>query len=417
MELNDLLATRLDEARSRSRAIVASLDDGLLQQQHDPLMSPLVWDVAHVASYEDLWLVRALGGRAVRPDLDDLYDAFKQPRRIRETLPLLDPREARAYGDTVRANALELLAGADLSADGPDPLLRHGFVHDMVVQHEHQHAETMLAAVHLLPLELGLTLVAPPPPPGGPIAVAEVLVPGGELLMGSDAPWGYDNERPPHVVSLDPYWIDTTPVTNAQLQAFIDDGGYDDPRWWAPAGWEWRHRTGAAAPQFWRRDGATWVHARFGTIDVVHGDEPVQHVCWYEADAYARWSGKRLPTEAEWERAAAGTEPDLARANLGQRHLGPAAVGAYPEGVSEVGCHQMLGDVWEWTSTDFGPYPGFVAFPYDEYSAVFHGNGYKVLRGGSWATHPSACRRTFRNWDLPVRRQIFAGFRCARDAT
>ncbi len=416
MELNDLLVTHLEEARQRSRSVVTSLDDAVLQRQHDPLMSPLVWDMAHVANYEELWLVRAMGGDALRPDLDDLYDAFKQPRRIRETLPLLTPGEARAYGDVVRARSLGLLASADLSADGPDPLLRQGFVHDMVIEHEHQHTETMLAAIQLLPLEHGVTRVAPQSPVGGRLAVDEVLVVGGEAFLGSDGPWGYDNERPCHSVVVDPYWIDVAPVTNSKYQAFIDAGGYDEERWWSPAGWEWRHTAQLTAPQFWRRDGATWLHVRFGTIASVHADEPVQHVCWYEADAYARWSGKRLPTEAEWECAAAGTTPDLASANLDQVHLGPAAVGAYPQGVSDVGCHQMLGDVWEWTSTDFGPYPGFVAFPYDEYSAVFHGNQYKVLRGGSWATHPSVCRRTFRNWDLPIRRQIFAGFRCARDA-
>lgn len=416
MELKALLASRLDEARSRSLAIVAPFEDAVLQRQHDPLMSPLVWDLAHVANYEDLWLVRALGGDAVRSDVDDLYDAFKQPRRVRESLPLLAPGEARAYGEAVRASALELLDAADLSDDGPDPLLRHGFVHDMVVQHEHQHAETMLAAVQLLPLDHGPTLAGPSPRTGTPPAAAEVLVAGGDIAVGSDDPWGYDNERPLHLVHLDPYWIDTAPVTNDQFQAFIDAGGYDDERWWAPEGWQWRQRAKAAAPQFWRRDGASWVCARFGVIDLVRADEPVQHVCWYEADAFARWSGKRLPTEPEWERAAAGTEPDPARANLGQAHVGPTPVGAYPDGVSDVGCQQMLGDVWEWTATDFGPYPGFVAFPYDEYSAVFHGSEYKVLRGGSWATHPSACRRTFRNWDLPIRRQIFAGFRCARDA-
>ena len=416
MELNDRLATMLAAARERTLGILAPFDDAVLRRQHDPLMSPLVWDLAHVANYEDLWLVRALGGAATRAGIDDLYDAFKQPRGVRGTLPLLEPDEARSYAAQVRARSLEGLASADLSPEVDDPLLRHGFVHAMVVQHEHQHAETLLAAVQMLPIQEGHRLAAPPPPRAhGPIPAGEVLVPAGSFFMGTDGPWAYDNERPAHLVELPDYWIDEAPVTNGQYAEFIAAGGYQDERWWTPTGWAWRHEADLAAPQFWRRDGAAWLRARFGAVDAVDPDEPVQHVCWYEADAFARWAGKRLPTEAEWERAASGTEPTLERANLGQRHLGPAGVGSLPAGVSDVGCHQMLGDVWEWTASDFQPYPGFTAFPYAEYSSVFHGNQYKVLRGGSWATHPSADRASFRNWDLPIRRQIFAGFRCSRD--
>jgi len=425
----DHLADALEGARARTLDVLAPYDDRVLRRQHDPLMSPLVWDLAHVANYEDLWLVRALGGPPTRAGLDDLYDAFKQPRRVREELPLLEPDDARRYGADVRAQALSHLAAADLDPRGPDPLLRSGFVHAMVVQHEHQHAETLLAAVQLLPADEGHRRAAPDPPRASCVVGGEVLVPAGPSTMGTDDPWAYDNERPRHQVDLPGFWIDAAPVTNAEYQRFIDEGGYDDPRWWGPAGWAWRQEAGLVAPQFWWRETGTWLRRRFGFVEPVPPGEPVQHVCWHEADAYARWAGKRLPTEAEWEKAAAwdpvterahlwpwGTpEPADHLANLGQAHLGPAPVGAYPSGASPAGCHQMVGDVWEWTATDFGPHPGFVAFPYDEYSAVFHGDSYKVLRGGSWATHPSACRTTFRNWDLPIRRQIFAGFRCARD--
>ena len=247
--------------------------------------------------------------------------------------------------------------------------------------------------------------------------------------MGTDAPASLDNERPAHVVDVPAFWIDAAPVTNGQFRQFVEAGGYDEPRWWGERGWAWREEADLVAPQFWRRDGAAWSRLRFGIVEPLPDDEPVQHVGWHEADAYARWAGRRLPTEAEWEKAArfdpatgesrrwpwGDDDPTDAHANLGQRHLGPAPVGAYPLGVSAVGCHQMVGDVWEWTSSDFLAYPGFEWFPYAEYSDVFYGGDYKVLRGGSWATHASVGRTTFRNWDHPIRRQIFAGFRTARD--
>lgn len=427
--LVDVLTVALARARARTLDLLAPFDDDVLLRQHDPLMSPLIWDLAHVANYEDLWLLRAVGEPATADGLDDLYDAFKQPRGIRASLPMLRPAEARRYGDEVRRRVLDHLSRLDLAPDGPDPLCRGGAVHRMVVQHEHQHAETLLASIQLLPAPEGYQRAAEASPAGAPMETEEVWVPGGPFTMGTDDPLAYDNERPAHVVDLPAFWIDSAPVSNGAYAAFVAAGGYDDDRWWTPHGWAWRHHAGLAAPQFWTRVDGRWWRRRFGVLEPVPADEPVQHVCWYEADAYARWAGRRLPTEAEWEKAAAWNprsgrsttwpwgedEPDRRHANLDQVHLGPAGIGAYPAGVSAVGCHQMLGDVWEWTSSDFASYPGFVAFPYAEYSEVFHGADYKVLRGGSWATARAACRTTFRNWDLPVRRQIFAGFRCARD--
>jgi iron(II)-dependent oxidoreductase len=274
-------------------------------------------------------------------------------------------------------------------------------------------------------------LTAPAPPAAAAPVTGEVLIPGGAFTMGtSTEPWALDNERPAHQVDVPAFFIDRAAVTNGQYAAFIDAGGYDDPRWWSPAGWQHRQSAGLTAPAHWQRDGDGWAATTFGRTARVVPDEPVVHVCYHEAAAYAAWAGKRLPTEAEWEKAArhdpatgrsrrypwGDDPPDARHANLGQQHLRPAAAGAFPEGVSPAGVHQLIGDVWEWTSTDFHGYPGFAAFPYREYSEVFFGPDYKVLRGGSFGTDRSACRGTFRNWDYPIRRQIFSGFRCARSA-
>jgi len=424
-------AHELELVRRRSLELLAPLDDAALTRQHSPLMSPLVWDLAHVGNYEDLWLVRAATGQAgVDPALDEMYDAFRHGRADRPDLPLLGPLDALRYISHVRGRALDILEAIEL--DPAVPLLADGFVVGLVVQHEHQHDETMLATLQLMEGD-GYRPVAPLPPSRCAAGATEVLVPAGGFDMGTDdEAWAYDNERPRHRVDLDAFWIDTWPVTNAAFQEFIDDGGYDRPELWTPEGWAARVESHLAAPQFWRREGpGSWSRNRFGWIEDVPGDEPVQHVCWYEADAFARWCGKRLPTEQEWEKAARWSpEPRGARTrfpwgdepaspwlvNLGGRHFRPAPVGAYPAGAAPCGAQQLIGDVWEWTSSDFQPYPGFRSFPYREYSEVFFGPGYKVLRGGSWATDPSAVRVTFRNWDYPIRRQIFAGFRCARDA-
>jgi iron(II)-dependent oxidoreductase len=422
------IATDLERARARTALLTDAVDDDDLIRQHSPLMSPLVWDLAHVGNQEELWLVRDVGGHdPLRQDIDELYDAFKHSRRDRPALPLLNPAEARAYTAQVRDKVFDVL---DRARFGPENrLLDGGFAFGMIVQHEQQHDETMLATHQL---RSGSPVLSAPPPPPSPAKVSgEVLIDSGRFLMGTDIePWALDNERPAHPVDVGAFWIDAAPVTNGDYLTFMDAGGYDDPRWWSERGWAHRNQAGLDSPLHWIRDPGGWLRDRFGRVAPVDPDEPVVHVCYFEAEAYAAWAGKRLPTEAEWEKAARwdpatgrsrrypwGDDPPEPRhANLGQRHLGPAPVGAYPDGVSPQGVHQLIGDVWEWTSSGFHGYPGFAAFPYREYSEVFFGGDYRVLRGGSFGTDAAACRGTFRNWDHPIRRQIFSGFRCARDA-
>jgi gamma-glutamyl hercynylcysteine S-oxide synthase len=427
--LRERIAGELIAARTRTSGLTECVDEADLIRQHSPLMSPLVWDLAHIANQEELWLLRSVGGRdPMRPEIDPLYDAFEHPRSKRPTLPLLAPAEARRYAREVRGRVLDLLEVAPLTGSR---LVTSGFVFGMVAQHEQQHDETMLITHQLR--QGGPVLTAPPPgpPPADALGLpAEVLVPGGPFTMGTSAePWALDNERPGHTVDVAPFFLDTVPVTNAAYIEFIAAGGYDDPRWWTGPGWEHRQRAGLVAPQFWSWEGQ-WVRTRFGVTEPVPPAEPVLHVCWYEADAYARWAGRRLPTEAEWEKAARfdpatgrsrrypwGDEaPQAGQANLGQHHLQPAPAGSYLDGAAPCGARQLIGDVWEWTSSDFLPYPGFSAWPYREYSEVFFGSDCKVLRGGSFAVNPVVCRGTFRNWDYPIRRQIFSGFRTARDA-
>ena len=336
--LRDRIEGLLTRARQRTQGLTDCVTDDDLIRQHSPLMSPLVWDLAHVANQEELWLLREVAGRdPMHPEIDSLYDAFEHPRAERPTLPLMRPAEARAYAHEVRGRVLDVLERVQFRGAR---LLKDGFAFGMIAQHEQQHDETMLATHQL---RVGAPALSAPPPDPAPADVltlpAEVLVPGGPFTMGtSTEPWALDNERPAHVVDLAPFWIDTTPVTNAAWLEFIAAGGYDRPEYWTGAGWAHRQRAGLTAPQFWRREAGQWLRTRFGVTEPVPPAEPVVHVCWYEADAYARWAGRRLPREAEWEKAArydpatgrslrfpwGDGEPTPGRANLGQRHLQPA---------------------------------------------------------------------------------------------
>jgi iron(II)-dependent oxidoreductase len=362
------IAALLAEARERTIALIAPLGDELLNKVYSELLSPLAWDLGHIANFEELWLVQTVGGRPpLHGELGQFYDAIENPRRERGELPILRDEELRSYLEEVRVRTLDVLEGVDLGPDNPDRLLREGFVYEMLVAHELQHQETMLQLLQMLdvpyrPAEADPEPFAPAPVAGDP---GTARVEAGTYEIGAPAHgFAYDNERPRHEVQLKSFEIDRSPVTNAAYIAYMGE-------------------TGAEPPMYWERDGESWVRTAMGVRVPVDPVRPVVHVSWEEADAFARWAGKRLPSEFEWEAAA----PRL----------------------------QGVGGAWEWTSSEFLAYPGFEPFPYEEYSKVFFGDTYKVLRGASWATHPRVARPSFRNWDLPQRRQIFAGIRLAKE--
>jgi iron(II)-dependent oxidoreductase len=361
------LEAALQEARERTHALVAPFPDAELERVQHPLMSPLCWDLGHIAAYEDLWLVhRHGGGELLRGDLADLYDAFETPRAVRGDIPFLRGREVFAYLQAVRARTLEVL-----ERHGPGD----GTLFEMVLRHEAQHNETMRQTLFLAGLPGG----HPVPRPDSGAEHGWIDVPAGRFALGAPAGgFAFDNERPRHAVDLPAFRIARRPVSNGSWMHFCEGGGYERREWWSDEGWAWKEEYDITHPEGWTADGPR---------DDDH--RPVLHVSWFEADAFARSQGARLPTETEWERAATWTQEQLLQ----------------------------TGAAWEWTSSHFRGYPGFVAHPYREYSEVFFGDGYRVLRGASWATAARLRSPHFRNWDLPQRRQIFAGVRLAKDVS
>jgi iron(II)-dependent oxidoreductase len=414
----------LEEARQRTLALVASVSDDDLERVYSTLMSPLVWDLGHIAAFEDLWLLHRYEGRPLlRDDLADVYDAFETPRAGRGELPFLGPAQAREYLDEVRSRTLEVIEAQGVG---------DGFVHEMVIRHEHQHDETMLQTLQLARLTdytPPQRLIAPSAPTPAPSGLELIEIPAGECTLGApQAGFAYDNERPRHHTDVRGYLIGNTPITNGSYLTFVEGGGYQRREWWSDEGWAWKEQYDISRPGQWTADlRAEW---RLGLLEPLDPHRPVVHVSWFEADAFARAFGARLPTEVEWEKAATwdqeqggsrpfpwGDDPPIpgVHANVDHGGCGPAPAGAYPAGASPYGCLGMIGDVWEWTASEFDGYPGFSAYPYREYSEVFFGRCYKVLRGGSWATRARVITPTFRNWDFPQRRQIFSGFRIAKD--
>ena len=354
----------LEYARRHTLALVAHLDDEQLERVHSAIMSPLVWDLGHIAAYEDLWLAHRLGERSLlRGELAALYDAFETPRAVRGDIETLGPADARDYMDVVRARSIETLAERGVG---------DGVICEMVIRHELQHGETMRQTLAIANLLNDADAVASDEPLQPRSEEPWVSVAAGPFELGAPPEvFSYDNERPRHRAETAAFEIARRPLSNGELLRFAEQDGYERRELWSAQGWAWRQEQ---------------PESNHRSVAEGHPDATACHISWFEAEAYANAHDARLPSEVEWEKAAT-------------RHA------------SEL---DGLGRAWEWTRSRFDGYPGFVAHPYREYSEVFFGEDYRVLRGGSWATDARVASVHFRNWDLPQRRQIFAGVRLLR---
>ncbi|MFQ5803744.1 MAG: selenoneine synthase SenA [Candidatus Methylomirabilales bacterium] len=423
----------LIDARSRTLALVAGLTDEQLMGPRLPIVNPLLWEIGHVAWFQEKWVLRHRGkAEPIREDADALYDSIAIPHDTRWDLPLPSREETLAYMQEVLNRILERLSTVALDAE-------EAYFYHLGLFHEDMHDEAFTYTRQTLgyprPRFSGLCQEAAQtgrgPLPG------DVDIPGGTFLLGAtpNLPFVFDNEKWAHPVEIRPFCIARAPVTSGEYTAFVEDKGYLRRDFWSENGWRWREKVGAEHPVYWQRgsDGR-WYRRGYDEIVSLEEHHAIIHVNWYEAEAYCRWAGRRLPTEAEWEVAASGEptadgsritqhkrrfpwgdQPTFTdRANLDGGAGGCIDVGALAEGDSPFGCRQMIGNVWEWTSDDFGPYPGFVADPYKEYSEPWFGT-HKTLRGGSWITRSRMIRNTWRTYYTPDRRDVMAGFRtCAR---
>lgn len=410
---------RMTEARAYTASLFADLDARDFCRQVHPEFSPPGWHLGHVGATEAFWILQQCGRAAApNPDYETLFSPLETPKAQRTRLPAAC--DVGAYLDRVREEAFAFLERGGWDDD--HALLGEGRILNMLLQHEEQHGELVLLIRNLLAaadydagrsdtaararnsFHRGDTAQPPGPAPLPRTSDAMLSIPAGPFAMGSDrCAATLDNERPRHRARTRAFLIDRAPVSNAAFLDFVAHGGYRETRYWTPAGWRWRAAQGVAHPLHWRRNGENeWIEVGpFGSAPL-DPRRPVTCVSWYEADAYARAAGKRLPTEAEWEKAAQGPPTDDGTDAAGRR----AAAGRL----------DSVGHVWEWTQTWFAPYPGFRAFPYAGYSVPYFDGRHRVLRGGSWATRSHVRRPTFRNWYHPGMRAVFAGFRCAEDA-
>lgn len=438
---NAQLIEALQETRARTLELVEDLSEAQLMGPRLPIVNPLRWEIGHLAWFQEFWVLRHLNGQPpILKHCDELYDSARVAHDTRWDLPLLERDETLAYMRQVLDRVIEQ---ANYESRPDTEGYDQEYFLNLVLLHEQMHDEAITYTRQ--------TLSYPPPvfrvagkqatdvKPDKDYLPSDAEIPGGKFTNGRGPEQGFafDNERLAHEVEIAPFAISKTAVTNGEFRDFVEDGGYGRRELWTAAGWQWRDAASAKHPVYWRREGnGRWLRRDFDEWVALDERLPVIHVNWHEAAVYCRWASRRLPTEAEWEMAASakpsangrdlaehkrrfpwGDDPPTPeRANLDWRAMGCIPVAALPAGDSALGCRQMIGNIWEWTASDFQPYPGFVAGPYKEYSAPWFAD-HKVLRGGCWATRSRLIHNTYRNFYTPDRCDVWSGFRtCALHA-
>lgn len=424
----------LQDARQRTLELIAGLNYDQLIGPKREIVNPLVWEIGHVSFFYDVFVLRLIGyTKPIIPGADDLYDSFKVMHDDRWDTPFLPLKETLNYLETT----LNCLIN-HLNTHEPDA--RVTYLCLLAIFHEDMHCEAITYTRQTLDYpvpELSLTRSSNDNKPCTGALAGDIEFAGGAFNFGAtpDTGFVFDNEKWSHPVEIEPFKMARTPVTNCEFMEFVESGGYKEDKHWSYSGRVWLFKTKSKHPVYWKMDGNQWLQKYFNTYSHVKENEPVVHVNWYESEAFCNWSNRRLPTEAEWEFAASTGPGNDGRSikeykrmfpwgsgqatdkntNMDSIIAGCVDVASFPEGDSDSGCRQMIGNVWEWTASPFYPFPGYVIdYPYKEYSAPWFGYR-KVLRGGSWATRSRMIRNTYRNYMLPYRNDIFAGFRtCAK---
>ena len=402
----------LRDARARTLELALDLDDEQWMGPRLPIVNPMRWEVGHIGWFQEHWTLRRGGAASLRADADSLYDSTRIPHDTRWDLPLPSRADTLSYLGEVFERSLEAFRDEE------------PYFHVLALFHEDMHGEALTYTRQTLAYpEPRFALREPETIDDAGSYPGDVEVPAARTTLGAtpDDGFVFDNEKWAHPVDVAAFRIARAPVTNEEYARFVDAGGYEERSFWSDAGWRWRARTGAVRPVYWELVNGETRMRSYDRLQPLQPHRPVIHVCWFEAEAYCRWAKRRLPTEAEWELAASTPErrrfpwgserPSKRLANLDGRLGGPVDVACFPDGDSVYGCRQMIGNVWEWTASDFRPYPGFVADPYEEYSEPWFASPHKVLRGGCWATRARLLRNTWRNFYPPDRRDVLAGFR------